>query len=594
MSQAKLVQVKRLLTNWVLVHFSVFLNSQTSPQFLSLFFLSWLIVSLGQPAWIPYFCPVAAACGFALLWLSLRGIKKGRFWWATGWYACVQLIQLSWLTSIDYQGYYILGVYGTLSLVLGMQFGLLTQFFLAKPKIDWTRILAAASLWVLMEWSRLFVLCGFSWNPVGLAMTSMIYPLQFANLWGIYGLSFWVILVNAAVYRLLSNRELGGKNGRRIGLWVALALLPYLYGYVFVHCCNEEVSPPTLSVGLVQTGLMPSQKVPLPGREKDFIAPLDQWKRILVNLQSQKTEWDLLIFPEAVVPMRADLYAYPYEQVISRLQGIYGPNLAIQLPFLKPPFAQQRILGGKFVLCVSNAFMAQAIANIHGAEVVIGLDHFDPISRRHFNSAFHFLPMSHKIQRYDKQVLLPLAEYLPFTWLKSLTSRYGITEFFSQGKETRVLGERIPFSLSICYEETFPNLIRDGRLEGAQLFVNVTNDNYYPFSRLPEQHFTHARLRSVENGVPLLRACNTGVTAGIDRFGRTISRLAENQEDPETFQGTLNVELGLESHKTLYMFWGDAGIIGLAMLILLVFCCFKIKIHLSALAGNLNLKKMGP
>ncbi len=545
-----------------------------------LFLTSWLIVAFGQPAWCPQLCSISAISGFALLWLSIQRIKKGKFWWSSGWYFCVQLIQLSWLTSIEYQGYYIIGVYLFLCGCLGLQFGVLTHFFLRAEKPDMTRVLASACFWTLMEWCRLFILCGFSWNPVGIAMTDSLYCLQFAGVLGIYGLTFWVILANGLFFQILAFQ----RNFRSIALWLSVVLVPWIYGYLTLHNllpnARARMNPQSLSVGLVQTGLLPSEKVPLPGKSGDFIHPIDQWKRILSNLRSENKEWDLIIFPEAVVPMRADFCIYPYEELLFELRQVYGADVTNYLPPLKPPYAQVRRLQGIPIACVSNAFIAQMIANRYKAEVVIGLDHYDSISGNNYNSAFHFMPNAQKMRRYDKKVLLPLAEYLPFYWLKSLTKKYGITEFFSHGNQASVMGERFPFSLSICYEETFPYLIRSGRMLGAELFINVTNDNYYPFSRLPEQHFSHARLRAVENGVFLLRACNTGVTAAVDPYGRVVARLGDRQKESELLQGVLTVTIPQESHKTLYMLWGDAGIITLAVSGFLGFFLFQKKIHL--------------
>ncbi len=547
----------------------------------SLFLLSWFIVAFGQPARSSLLCFFSAAFGIALFWIAARRIPKHRFWWASAWYAGVQLVQLSWLTSIEYQGYYILAVYFFLCVGLGAQFGFLTYFFLAEDRFRMSRparILAVASLWTLMEWGRLFLFCGFSWNPVGLAMAGHTYSMQFANVWGVFGLSFWVILVNALLYFVWhSHRRLLG-----IGMWALFALFPYFYGFVFLSAAARSPDEPSrsISVGLVQTGLLPSQKVPLPGRGDELIAPLGQWKRILSSLRKEDCRWDLLIFPEAVVPMRADFCFYPYDEVVEELKTEGGAQWLDHAPSFVLPFAQYQLLDYRRVLCVSNIFFAQMLANTYGAEVVIGLDHYDLLSRSHYNSAFHCEPQSCRVSRYDKQILLPLAEYLPFFWLRSLTKRYGITAFFSHGSQARVMGKKAAFSPSICYEETFPHLIRKGRVQGAELLVNVTNDNYYPFSQLPEQHFAHARLRAVENGVPLLRACNTGVTAVVDRFGRTVSRFGGDDKKFEFLHGVLSVTVPLESHRTLYLFWGNAGIISLALFIL--FC----------LLAKLNLKKM--
>jgi apolipoprotein N-acyltransferase len=105
--------------------------------------------------------------------------------------------------------------------------------------------------------------------------------------------------------------------------------------------------------------------------------------------------------------------------------------------------------------------------------------------------------------------------------------------------------------------------MREGRRKGAAVFVNLTNDNWYPSSRLTQQHFYHGRLRAVENGIPLLRACNTGITAAVDPFGRSIATLGLGEG-----AGILSTKVNLTEHQTLYTFWGDAGILGLSILFL--------------------------
>jgi apolipoprotein N-acyltransferase len=115
--------------------------------------------------------------------------------------------------------------------------------------------------------------------------------------------------------------------------------------------------------------------------------------------------------------------------------------------------------------------------------------------------------------------------------------------------------------------------MRQARMKGAELFVNVTNDNYYPNSRLPQQHFDHARLRAVENGVPLIRACNTGVTAAVDRFGREVARLSDQSGGVEWVKGVLDVQFSAETHRTLYQLWGDKGILALSFILL----CFDLR-----------------
>ena len=127
-----------------------------------------MIVAWGQPALIGWLGALSASFGFALFLVAIDQLSpKQRILLAGLWFMAVQLVQLSWMSSIEFQGYYILAVYGAIALLLGGQFA----FFVSTipiGRLSWGRILACSALWACLEWSRLFVFCGFSWNPIGL------------------------------------------------------------------------------------------------------------------------------------------------------------------------------------------------------------------------------------------------------------------------------------------------------------------------------------------------------------------------------------------------------------------------------------------
>lgn len=125
-----------------------------------IFIISLCVVAFGQPAKVPWLCPFSAAIGIALFLslftpLSNRPLssRKERFWTAAAWFSGVQLLQLSWMTSIEYQGYYILFVYLILAALLGLQFGLITALLPKKP-LRWLHIFSLSALWTILEWSR--------------------------------------------------------------------------------------------------------------------------------------------------------------------------------------------------------------------------------------------------------------------------------------------------------------------------------------------------------------------------------------------------------------------------------------------------------
>ncbi len=496
-----------------------------------LVFVSWVVVSFGQPAWVPFLAPISACLGYGLFWRALLKVpsRARRFLLATGWFCLVQMIQLSWMTSTEFQGLYILAVYAALCLFLGLQFGAVSAY------IDRIPYIAIASIWTLIEWARLYFFCGFSWNPLGLSLTAFVPSMQMASVFGIFGLSFWVVITNLAIVK------------KKWAVWGALALFPYIFGWghIFFHAADLENSQ-ELSVALVQTGLLPSQKTLMDKRESEFVSPYDQWRRILTLLKENPKKVDLIVLPEYAVPISAEVDAYSFETTRYILQDVMKKDISTLLPQRSP------------LTKVSNNFWVRLIADVFSAEVVVGLDARD--GHQHFSSAFHVLPHTLQANRYEKQILVPLAEYLPFSWLKNLTSMYGITEFFTHGKESKVFSGKVPLSISICYEETFSQLIREGRQKGAELLVNVTNDNWYPNSHLSRQHFDHGRIRAIENGVPLVRACNTGVTAVIDSLGRTLAKITDERK-----AAVLVTKVPLYHYKTLFTFWGNFGILGVCI-----------------------------
>lgn len=502
-----------------------------------LIFISLLIVALGQPAWSPLMAPLAAALGYALFWKKALQIesKKKRFWLAVGWFTLVQSIQTSWMTAVEYQGYYILFVFFFVIICMGLQFGLLTSLIPRKKNIKIMQCLALAGMWTLLEWSRLYFLCGFSFNFSGMALTSSVYSMQLASLWGILGLSFWVILVNLSFLR-----------DKKVQ-WVALALIPYLFGFLHIQYQDLATSNRPMTIGLVQTNLLPPEKLPMKNYREAFIPPFIQWARILYALDlDQKLNY--IVLPEAAVPFLADQKVYPYEKVKELFVSRFGEEIISSFPQVDGAY-------------VSNIFFCQTLSNFFNAELFCGFDDYDESLQENYQSAFYFSPQSNDIKRYEKQILVPLGEYLPFEALRSLTKRFGITEFYTPGKSPKVFQAQIPVSLSICYEETFGNLMRQGRLKGAELFINLTNDNWFANSKLPKQHFDHARLRTVENGIPLIRACNIGVTAAVDSLGRMVFENHEMGKKMGMRSELAICTLNASQHKTLYMYLGDLGIV---------------------------------
>lgn len=520
---------------------------------------SWGIVAFGQPGWSLILSPFAAVCGYALFWLILAEIKERRFrfFYSCTWFMCVQAIHLSWMTATAYHGFYILIVYFCILVWFGIQFGVLSLCFPSDLKLSVLHCMTLASIWTLMEWSRFFVFCGFPFNLCGVTLAAFPLSSQLASIIGVLGLSFLVILMNTLGLRAFLNFK-------RDCLSSYLGLISFiiLFGAVHLtyHQNNMNKTDALYKVALIQTGLRPEEKTPLSNKIDSFISPFEQWESILSYLKDgEPKNLDLIVLPEAALPYGAYQDVYFIEDVKWILNQAWGEGYQHALPEIE----EERSY-------VSNAFWAQAMANYYQCEVIAGFDDHDASTGKSYNAALHFFPKETEVKRYEKCILVPLAEYLPLPFLLPLVARYGIFDFATHGTGAKVFGEKVPIAISVCYEECFSHLIRQGRLKGARLFVNVTNDGWYFPSKLPQQHFYHARLRSLENGVPLVRACNTGITTVIDSIGRIRGQL-QDKKGAEIFKGALITSFPLYHYKTLYRVYGDFLVVAMSMGIVVLF-----------------------
>ncbi|MCB1111394.1 MAG: apolipoprotein N-acyltransferase [Chlamydiales bacterium] len=550
--------------------------------------LSLVIVGFGQPAFASWLSIVAAIIGYALFWAVIIDIDNARlrFFAGLAWFSLIQAIQLSWSLSHPYV--YIYAVYSLYCIGFGIQFGILCLFITENTIKKLPALFGIAAVWTLLEWSRLFFLSGFTWNPAGLALSGNVFSIQMASIWGVYGLSFWVILVN-----LFALRAWKANLAKvPVAIWAIAAALPFLYGYYKLgqheqaFVLHEKQNKP-YSVALVQTGFEVEEASGISDRHAMIAHTIEEWGQILAIMRQHKgKDFDLIVLPEGTVPCGTYSFVFPIEYVRAKALSLLGEEVLASLPPLHSPLAQTFDTPQGKITLVNNAYWTQLLANYFDASVIIGLEDVEEDEaghRSYFSSAFHFQPQKQwdtgsydeesfyhvfKTERYDKRVLVPMGEYIPFEFCRELAAQYGVNGTYAFGTEPKVFNcAGLPLTLSICYEETFGNLMRESRALGAELIVNLTNDAWFPNSRLPQQHFDHARLRTVESGVPLVRACNTGLTGAVDSLGRQLCTLGDD-EHYEWLSDVLHVELPTYTYDTLYSRTGDSLILTVAFLCL--------------------------
>ncbi len=534
------------------------------------FLISFLIVALAQPDTSVLGCIFASCFGYALFWqgVYLCERARSRFWYAVVWFGGVSTVHLNWFFADRYVGAYIYPFLAFLCLWLGVQFACATLLIGNPKEMGWLHILGISGGWALCEWSRLFILSGYSLDPVGIALSGTLTGMQMATAWGVYGLSFWVFFTNLLALRLLNDR-----SWRHGAVWAAVSVFPYLSGAAHLTYHTRQMDrylahTRSLEALLVQTALIPEEKSAVDGSSP--ISPAYQWHMILSLLAPYLTQpVDLIVLPEGAVPYGTHRPIYLAREIEQAFEDVLGKR--IQLP------AEPTRVG--------NRAWAQALADLTGADVILGLEDVDiqPVEKTYqaYNAALLVRPFTAELSRYEKRVLLPMGEYIPFDWCKKILSKYGIMDSFTPGTEAKVFSlARSTAGISICYEETYGHLMREARQKGAEMLINLTNDVWYPRSRLPAVHFFHGRLRAIESGVPVLRACNTGVTCGVDALGRITDHLPYENAQQIAPPAVLSTSLPLYHFSTLYARWGDTVPMGVSAILFISFFiskCFKRK-----------------
>ncbi len=406
-----------------------------------------------------------------------------------------------------------------LALFSGLGVAVAAAFWCAGP----ARVLLLALAWTLGEWLRGHVLTGFPWNLVGYAWSGSDAMMQGSALFGVYGLSLLTVAMAAAPATL---GDAGSSGKWRPWAPVACALLTLsllaMGGALRLAAAGNETVP-GVRLRIVQAGIDQQLK----WRRELRAANLE--KHLSLSLEPGGDAIPIIIWPEAAVPY-------------------YLPND----PAARSHIAQ-RLGPGKTLLTGTLRAERQATA-----------------PRRAWNSLVVLDDKGDITTVYDKSHLVPFGEYLPMRALLAPLGLEKLTEGlgdFSGGPGLQTLSvEGLPaFSPLICYEVIFPGAVASGSAR-PQWLLNVTNDAWFGNSAGPRQHFAMARFRAVEEGLPLVRAANTGISAIVDSYGRQVAYLEFGES------GILDGDLPRAPvRRTIYARFGDVSALMLAAVMLLLF-----------------------
>jgi apolipoprotein N-acyltransferase len=335
-------------------------------------------------------------------------------------------------------------------------------------------VVSVPFLWVGLEFLRSFLLSGFPWASLGYSQYRILTLIQVVDITGVYGISYLIVLANCVIYlsiKGMKSKESRAYPYRSAAVFFVLLAAVLLYGTFRLR--QEQVGVP-LKVALVQGNIDQGIKWD-PAFMEETLSIYERLSR-----QAAAGGVDLVVWPESAAPFFFQEPGQPTDRITSLAREMHAP-------------------------------------------LIFGSPAFDDIGprRRYFNSAFLVSSSGEVLGRSDKMHLVPFGEYVPLAKLLPFVHKLvvGVGDF-SPGDSLAALDiGKGKVGVLVCFEGIFPELSRRYVRDGAQLLVNITNDGWYGRSSAPYQHLSMAVFRAVENGVPLVRAANTGISAIIDKKG---------------------------------------------------------------------------
>jgi len=326
-------------------------------------------------------------------------------------------------------------------------------------------------LWAVLEWIRGKSAIGFPWELLGTSQISYPPLIQFASFSGVYGVSAWIVWINMLLYFIIKKR----RKVAVIGLLLSF-ILPLLYGKI-----RMEPGRNFIKVGVVQPNVSPEEKGDRGTIESLFSDLLDMTREITKERPS------LLVYPETATLVNIERNS-KYKERLQRILDTTGTTLITGTPLWDYE-------GDRF---------------------------------HYYNGAVLIKPHKGITQRYRKIKLVPFSERMPYSellpFLKTFNKSLSGGDF-SFGKDYTIF--HLPegdFAVLICFESIFPDFVQRFAHKGADFLVNITNDGWFGKTPGPYQHAEMALMRTVENGIPLIRCANNGLSLLADGYGRVLKR----------------------------------------------------------------------
>jgi len=491
-----------------MTHFLRIMNQWSHARYVPSL-LSGVLLGVSFPSYPFIHLELLAWVALVPLLISLRMVEKSselfRRTFVTMLFFC--LIALWWVSLATLPG----GILTILAQACFMTVPLFA-FYAVKKKAGYRfALFSLPFLWVAWEWIYMQQELSLGWLTFGNSQANLNLMIQYADITGVWGISFWLVWFNVlAVLVLIGSRK---EVLRSVFSMLLMVLLPLLYSSLLLYRDRAFSSAEgQLRVALVQPNIDPHGK----WVSNNSVDIMERYYR-MTDIAVRNNRPDLVIWPETAIPF-------------SILDSYYVSDLQ---------------------------FLRGSLRQWHAALLTgfVDLVHKGGRPDEAYNASMLLEPAKELPQIYHKMNLVPFAERVPyvdyFPWLENATFSLSGIKGWGKGRDVAVMklssskGEIVIANL-ICYESIFPGLVTEFVRKGARLLTLVTNDGWYATSYGPYQHLAIGRLRCIENRRAMARCANTGLTVVLDKSGRTISEIPWWEEQ------TLTAEVPLESTLTFY------------------------------------------
>ncbi len=360
------------------------------------------------------------------------------------------------------------------------------------------------SLWVVLEFLKENIWCGFSWANLGYSQYENFYLIQIADLAGTKFISFLIVMVNVLILQVIlfliqRHNDLGIKKEIVKRVVFVIFVFVMVFSYSFNRLKNlKEVD--SVEVSIVQPNIFQELKW----------EPFSRLKivNILSDLGKETREDSLVIFPEASWPLIInESNFYELEQFVSGLNRNVLIGAVVEN-------------GGKF-----------------------------------FNEALLFDRQAKLVENYQKIKLVPYGEYVPLRKFLTFISVFNSIGDMSRGDDfVSFPFKEKKFSVLICFEDIFPKHVSRFARDNDFL-INITNDAWFRGEPQASQHLSVITLRAVENRISIIRSANTGISGWVS-FKGEIDRFRSGKKEV-FFDGTKNFKISLNKKRSFYNKYGE-------------------------------------